>query len=58
MLVHTLQLKMQYFPDNFVRREINNLDISCRWSQNGCKWNGKLKNYTVSLLAGLVVIVL
>ena len=40
---------MQYFPDNFVRREIKNLEIRCEWSEKGCNWEGKLKDYNVSL---------
>ena len=36
---------MQYFPDRFVRREINNLDVTCPFAKDGCNWEGKFGEY-------------
>ena len=32
---------MQYFPDRFVRREIQALDVWCKFRDDGCEWEGK-----------------
>ena len=54
--------KIQFFPDNFVRREIKRLDVICHWSQSGCEWNGELNDYysvskcCVSVLLVIVVV--
>ena len=36
---------MQYFPDRFVRREINNLDVTCPFAKDGCIWEGIFGEY-------------
>ena len=33
---------MQYFPDRFVRREINRMILYCPNRSKGCKWEDKL----------------
>ena len=30
----------QYFPDKFVRRDINALEMVCVYSAKGCDWEG------------------
>ena len=35
----------QYFPDRFVRREINNLEVRCSFHEAGCRWEGKFQHY-------------
>ena len=35
----------QYFQDRFVKREINNLEVICPFSKNGCDWEGKFQDY-------------
>ena len=35
----------QYFPDRFVKREINNLEVICSFSEEGCTWKGKFEHY-------------
>ena len=35
----------QYFPDRFVRRKIQNLEIVCTNSKAGCNWEGKFQEY-------------
>ena len=30
----------QYFPDKFVRRDINALEMVCVYSDKGCDWEG------------------
>ena len=41
MLLH-LHTQSQYFPDRFVRREIEGLIISCPHQQAGCNWEDRL----------------
>ena len=36
---------MQYFPDRFVRREINDLEVICPFANDGCNWEGKYGEY-------------
>ena len=36
---------MQYFQDRFIRREINNLEVICPFSETGCHWEGKFQEY-------------
>ena len=36
----------QYFPDRFVRREINSLDVICPFFNDGCDWEGKFEEYS------------
>ena len=36
---------MQYFPDRFIRREINNLEVICPFYEAGCDWEGKFQEY-------------
>ena len=36
---------MQYFRDRFVRKEIECLDTICPFSEMGCTWEGKFKQY-------------
>ena len=31
---------MQYFPDRFVRREIQGLEVNCKFQNEGCNWEG------------------
>ena len=38
-------LNTQYFPDRFVKREINNLEVTCQYSEEGCTWEGKFGAY-------------
>ena len=38
-------LNTQYFPDRFVKREINNLEVTCQYSEEGCTWDGKFDAY-------------
>lgn len=33
---------LQYFPDRFVRKEVNKLPIRCPNTDKGCLWNGVL----------------
>ena len=35
----------QYFPDRYIRREINNLEVVCPNSEAGCDWEGKFQEY-------------
>eukprot|EP00794_Sanderia_malayensis_P014087 gene14087-15559_t len=35
----------QVYPDRFVKREIQNLDLYCKYRDSGCEWMGILKNY-------------
>ena len=35
----------QYFPDRFVKRELNNLAVTCPFSEAGCDWEGKFSEY-------------
>ena len=39
---------LQYFPDRFVRREIQNLPVVCSHSNRGCDWEGKFSEFEVS----------
>ncbi len=32
----------QYFPDRFVRREIEGMVVSCRHQKKGCPWEDKV----------------
>ena len=36
---------MQYFPDRFVMREINSLEMICPYAKAGCNWEGKFGEY-------------
>ena len=39
---------LQVFADNFVRREILELETSCLNKDSGCIWQGKVKEVDVS----------
>lgn len=43
-----LSLYMQSFPDNFIRREILSLKVTCKYKDDGCHWQGQLKSIDVS----------
>ena len=34
-------LSLQYFPDHFVRKDINKMKINCKYCTKGCNWTGK-----------------
>ena len=35
----------QYYPDRFVKKEIDNLEVKCEYLNNGCHWTGKFQGY-------------
>ena len=35
---------LQYFPDRFVRKEVNKLPVSCPNTHRGCDWTGVFGN--------------
>ncbi len=39
-----LFFSQQYFPDRFVRKDILNLLIGCKYSHMGCDWEGKFSD--------------
>ena len=39
---------LQMFADNYVRREILDLDTSCLNKDSGCVWQGKVREVDVS----------
>ena len=36
---------MQYFPDHYVRKQINSLEVICPFAEAGCNWEGKFEEY-------------
>ena len=38
---------LQYFPDTYADREVLPLHVRCAASQQGCQWQGPLKQYEV-----------
>ena len=46
---------LQYFPDRFVRREIQNLPVVCSHSNRGCDWEGKFSEFEVSNSLSLIM---
>ena len=45
MYLSYLSIHSQYFPDRYIRREINKLEVVCPNSEAGCDWEGKLQEY-------------
>ena len=43
--VDTFLFSFQYFPDRFVKREINSLEMICEYHHDGCFWEGKFAEY-------------
>ena len=39
-MTHILLL-LQYFPDRFVRKEVNKIPVECSNMQHGCMWTGR-----------------
>ena len=39
---------MQIFPDNFMKREVLSLVVTCPNSPDGCKWKGEVRHIEVS----------
>ena len=39
---------MQIFPDNFMKREVLSLVVTCPNSPDGCKWKGEVRYIEVS----------
>lgn len=37
---HMYCVHIQYFPDRFVRREIQALEVKCKFQYEGCGWEG------------------
>jgi hypothetical protein len=35
----------QYYPDRFVQREIDSLEMICPFAKDGCIWEGKFGEY-------------
>ena len=38
----------QIFPDNFMKREVLSLVVTCPNSPDGCKWKGEVRHIEVS----------
>ncbi len=43
-------LSLQYFPDRFVRREIEGMIVGCPHQLKGCRWEGRLAKLEVHLI--------
>jgi hypothetical protein len=40
---------LQYFPDKFVRRDIDALEMVCVYAEKGCDWEGTFAKLEVSV---------
>ena len=36
---------LQYYPDRFAKKEIDNLEVKCEYLNSGCHWTGKFQGY-------------
>ena len=50
-----LLFSQQYFPDRFVRRDINALEITCVYQPQGCVWEGTFSKLEVNSLWGKII---
>ena len=46
--VNVSLIRMQIFPDNFMKREVLSLVVTCSNSPDGCKWKGEVRYIEVS----------